>query len=237
MTSMLIIKTGSTLPEMKRRWGDFEDWTLAGLELPASAVQVADVTAGAPLPDYAAVQAVVITGSHSMVTEHLDWSERTAAWLKGAVARRLPTLGICYGHQLLAYALGGEVGVNPRGLEYGTFEVNLLEPARQDPLLRGLNNPLPVQLCHAQSVLRLPAGAVRLATNACGAHHAFVLAGNVWGVQFHPEFNAEVVRTYIDDMRAPLLAEKQDPAALWAACADTPAGGEILRRFARLATQ
>jgi GMP synthase (glutamine-hydrolysing) len=54
-------------------------------------------------------------------------------------------------------------------------------------------------------------------------------------VQFHPEFDADVVRTYIDHMRPLLMAEKQDPDALREATADTPYGEEILKRFARLA--
>jgi GMP synthase (glutamine-hydrolysing) len=234
MPSILVIKTGSTLPALKRQIGDFEDWTLSGMDLPAGEARVVDVTAGAAIPDYDSVRGVVITGSHSMVTDRLDWSERTAGWLRGAVARRIPTLGICYGHQLLAHALGGEVGPNPRGLEYGTFEVDLLEPAREDKLLGGLPGSLRVQLCHVQSVLRLPIGAVRLASNAKGDNQAFRLAECVWGVQFHPEFNAHVVRAYVNHMRLPLTAEEQDLEGLLSTCADTPASGEILKRFARL---
>ena len=236
MASVLIIKTGSTLPDLKRSQGDFEDWTLSGMGLAQGAAQVADVTAGDPLPHYGSVRAVVITGSHSMVTDRLEWSERAADWLRGAASRRIPTLGICYGHQLLAHALGGEVGENPRGLEYGTFEVSLLDAARGDPLLGGLGSPLQVQLCHVQSVLRLPAGAVPLVSDAQGAHHAFRMGDTTWGVQFHPEFNAGVVRAYIEHMGSRLAAQKQNAEALRAACADTPVGGEILRRFARLAS-
>jgi GMP synthase (glutamine-hydrolysing) len=234
MKSFLVIKTGSTLPTLKAQQGDFEDWTLSGMDLSLEAAQVVDVTAGASLPEPATVRGVVITGSHSMVTEHLDWSERTARWLKGAVARGIPTLGICFGHQLLAYALGGEVGSNPHGLEYGTCDVALHEPAREDILLGGLPRSIRVHFCHAQSVLRLPADAVRLASNAKGDNQAFRLGDHVWGVQFHPEFNASVVRTYIDFMRSQLTADRQIPEGLLDACADTPVGGEILRRFSDL---
>jgi GMP synthase (glutamine-hydrolysing) len=233
MGKILIIKTGSTLPEMKARRGDFEDWTLARLGVTDG--QVVDVTQGAPLPGYAAVSGVVVTGSHTMVTEHLDWSERTAQWLAGAVAQQVPTLGICYGHQLLAYALGGDVNNNPRGREYGTMEVQLAAEAATDPLLAGWAPTLRVQMCHCQSVLRAPAGVLRLAWNENNACQAFRAGPCAWGVQFHPEFDADVVRTYIDDMRPLLLADGQDPEALWAATVDTPYGEEILKRFARLA--
>ncbi|WP_438612278.1 glutamine amidotransferase-related protein, partial [Klebsiella variicola] len=47
--------------------------------------------------------------SPAMVTERLPWSEEAAEWLRQAMAIKLPLFGVCYGHQLLAYALGGEV--------------------------------------------------------------------------------------------------------------------------------
>ena len=237
MPTILIIKTGSTLPALKAQKGDFEDWTRAGMDPNGAEVQVVDVVAGEPLPAYEAVAGVAVTGSHSMVTERLAWSERTAEWLAGAVAHHVPTLGICYGHQLLAHALGGAVADNPLGREYGTVEVRLAEPARTDLLLGDLPDPLPVQVCHTQSVLRLPEGAVRLASGARDANQAFRVGACAWGVQFHPEFDAAVVRAYIDHMRPLLAAENQNADQLRATCVDHPYGSEILRRFARLALE
>jgi GMP synthase (glutamine-hydrolysing) len=153
MRQILIIKTGSTLPSLLASKGDFEDWVLAGMGIGDDPVSIVDVRDGSPLPAYNETSSVVITGSHSMVSDHDDWSERTAAWLAGAVERQIPILGICYGHQLLAYALGGKVGDNPNGHEYGTVEVRLNEHARQDPLLGGLPNPLKLHVSHTQSVL------------------------------------------------------------------------------------
>ena len=233
MGKILIVKTGSTLPELQARRGDFEDWTLARLGVDAA--RVVDVTRGERLPDATGFGGAVVTGSHDMVTEHLPWSERTAEWLAGAVARQVPTLAICYGHQLLAYALGGDVNDNPQGAEYGTVAVALASEAAADPLLGGWMPPLRVQVCHIQSVLRAPQGALRLAWNAHDSCQAFRAGPCAWGVQFHPEFDAEVVRAYIDYMRPRLLSEKQDPDTLRATVVDTPYGEEILKRFARLA--
>ena len=163
MRELIILKTGSTLPTLLARKGDFTDWIVAGLDAGSAAVRIVDAENGDALPAYDDVAGVVITGSHDMVTERQPWSERAAAWLPGLVERGIPTLGICYGHQLLAHALGGEVGDNPNGREFGTVTVDLTAEAADDPLLGGLPARLPVQVCHTQSALTLPAGARRLA--------------------------------------------------------------------------
>jgi GMP synthase (glutamine-hydrolysing) len=237
MTSnkILVIKTGTTLPSLRAQQGDFEDWVISGLGVPPDRISVADVTIDAPLPDPRDVAGAVITGSHSMVTDHEPWSERTAAWLREAVQQQTPVLGICYGHQLLAYALGGTVGANPRGLESGTVNVYLNEAGAADRLLGGLTNPLRVHVSHQQTVLKLPIGAWHLAWSDRDPHQAFRVGDNVWGVQFHPEFNAAAVRVYTEDDRELLRAEGQDPDRIGAQIEESIYGTAILRRFARVA--
>jgi GMP synthase (glutamine-hydrolysing) len=230
----LIIKTGSTLPSLKSRKGDFEDWIVAGMGVSRQQVTVVDVTAGDTLPENGTYAGVVITGSHSMVTDGMRWSERTASWLALEVASGTPTLGICYGHQLLGHALGGLVQQNPLGWELGTVEVSLREPGLRDEILGGCGTAMRVHVSHSQSVLRLPRGAVRLAANARDINQAFRVGPCAWGVQFHPEFDVEVVRAYIEHCRAKLIAEGQDPDRLIRESGDTPVGTEILRRFAKV---
>ena len=232
---LLIIKTGSSIPSLVARRGDFEDWIAQGLGLPRAATIIVDVTKGETLPSPGAVNGIVIGGSHAMVTEHHAWSERTAQWLSGAVTTGVPILGICYGHQLLAYALGGEVGDNPNGREFGTVDVRL--HANGDPLFGELSTPIQAHVSHTQSVLRLPEGAQVLADSAMEPHAAIAFAPRVWGVQFHPEFDADIVRTYSRAYADVLRAEGQDPDQCLATCRDTPVGGTLLRQFARLAKQ
>jgi GMP synthase (glutamine-hydrolysing) len=231
MGTIHILKLGSTLPWLVPRLGDFEDWILSGMQLAPGAATVVDVAGGSALPAYRYVSGAVVSGSHAAVTEHRDWSERTAEWLAGAVARQIPILGICYGHQLLAYALGGEVGDNPRGREFGTLPVYLDGAAACDPLLGGLTSPMGVHLCHNQSVLRLPAGARFLAWSDLDRNQAFVVGDAAWGVQFHPEFSAAAVAAYVDDAREELAAAGRDPDVAMASCEDTLYGAAILRRF------
>jgi GMP synthase (glutamine-hydrolysing) len=231
MHKILIIKTGSTLPALLARRGDFEDWIISGLGIGQNNAVVAEVRTGAVLPPHEEIAGVVITGSHAFVTDHLAWSERTAVWLRQAVAEKVPVLGICYGHQLLAYALGGTVANNPRGLDFGTTPVHLTAAAAGDRLLGNFDSPIRVHVSHSQSVLELPPQARLLAWSDREPHQAFKVGDNAWGLQFHPEFDVEIVRAYTNHYQEKLRQTGPDPARLLRESQETPYGSEILRRF------
>jgi GMP synthase (glutamine-hydrolysing) len=234
MRRVLVIKTGSTLPELRPRRGDYEDWIVEGLGLPWERIDLVGVHEGETLPEPGELAGVVMTGSSALVSAREPWSERAGAWLCEALATGTPLLGICYGHQLLAQALGGRVGRNPRGREIGTVAVDLRPAARQDPLLGGLPARLKVQATHVESVLELPPGARLLASSALDPHQAFACGERAWGVQFHPEFDAEVVRTYLEVRREEIRGEGIDPESLERAVEESPHGTRLLRRFAEL---
>lgn len=207
------------------------DLFVDGIGLPAESARVIDVPAGDSLPDPGEAAGVVLTGAAPMVTDKLPWSERAARWLRPAVETGMPVLGVCYGHQLLAYSLGGRVADNPNGRELGTVEVQLLEPSGSDPLLGGLEPPLVVQASHLQSVVRLPGGAVRLARNDHDEHHAFRFGPRAWGVQFHPEFPPEMVAWIAEKRREEYAREGLDVDALINGLRPSPVGRAILSRF------
>ncbi len=230
-----IFKTGSTFPDLARFSGDFDAWFSRGLGLHPTRIRVLEASNGHPLPKPEAAAAVVITGSHAMVTDREAWSERLAGWLKEAVPTGLPILGVCFGHQLLAHALGGKVDYRADGPEVGTVEVRLTEHGRQDPLLGGVDETFPAHATHAQSVVSLPPGAVHLAANDMEPHHAFRAGDRAWGLQFHPEFDVEIMRTYVDARAARGECPKCDWSVIRASVRETPASAGLLRRFADLA--
>jgi len=232
---IVIVKTGSALPAVLPVHGDFDEWIVHALGIPRDGTLTVDVVCGEALPPQDQIAGVVVTGSPAMVSDREPWSERAAAWLAGAVEAGTPTLGICYGHQLLAQSLGGVVGANPNGREVGTIEVHLKAEAGTDPLLGGLPSPLFVHATHLESVLELPAGALPLAWSRAERHHAFRLGDAAWGVQFHPEFEAAHMRGYIRARRQVLLADGLDPDRLILEVAESDHGAAIMRRFASLA--
>lgn len=84
--------------------------------------------------------------------------------------------------------------------------------------------------------MRLPSGAGRLASCAMEPNQAFVIGPCTWGLQFHPEFDAEVVTAYIHHFREALQGQGQDPDQLIGACQDTPDSHNLLRRIAVIAS-
>jgi len=232
---LVVVKAGTTEPALRARRGDFEDWIRAGIQFPASRVRVVDVREGEALPDLAGVLGVVVTGSPALVSEREPWSVEAEAWLRPVVGAGLPVLGICYGHQLLGQALGGRVGPNPRGREMGTVTVDLGEAVRLgDPLLGGFPARVTVQATHVESVLRLPPGATRLGSNAAEANHALRYGRRAWGVQFHPEFDADIMRVYVEERAEVLRAEGFDPDRLARDTQDSSVGLALLRRFGEI---
>lgn len=235
MRPLVLFKAGGTFPEVAGRLGDFEDWFPRGLGLRPPEIRVIDVTSAPGLPDPALIAGAVITGSHAMVTDRAPWSEALADWLRVAVPGGLPLLGVCYGHQLLAHALGGEVDYLPGVPEVGTVPVRLTQAGRADALLGVLPEHFLAQATHAQTVRRLPPGAVPLAGNDDEPHHAFRFGERAWGLQFHPEFDRAVMLAYVDYRMARCEDPQRDWQAIRAAVTDTPEAAALLPRFVALA--
>ncbi|HET6602888.1 MAG TPA: glutamine amidotransferase [Xanthomonadaceae bacterium] len=229
---VLIIETGQPVRPL-RRHGGFPHWIRVAAGMPREAVHVCAVHAGEPLPEHAQVSAAIVTGSGAMVTDREPWSEATAQWIRAGADQSLPMLGICYGHQLIAHAFGGTVGDNPAGREMGTVQVQRLAAAGADPLLGTAPERFAAQTTHLQTVLQAPPGAVVLARSPQDPCQALRIGERIWGLQFHPEFSATVMRGYLAARADRLRAEGADPQALAAAVTATPRARAVLRRFVR----
>jgi GMP synthase (glutamine-hydrolysing) len=233
MHDVLIIKLGSASEELKTRRGDFEQWFARGLGMTMDQCLVVNPETGDALPDPRTYRGMVLTGSDAMLTDNPDWSLRTQQWLVSALERDIPVLGVCYGHHLLAQTLGGEVGWSANGEEIGTVTIELTPEGHKDPLLARLPGTLTVQSSHSQAVLALPPGARLLARNAHEPIQGFAFGSNIWGFQFHPEFDADVSSAYIEEDREKLKQQGRDPEILSRAARDSDHGTVLLRRFAQ----
>ncbi|MDR3390038.1 MAG: glutamine amidotransferase [Rudaea sp.] len=234
---LLIVQTGDALPALQTRHGDFPAWFRRGLGLAREKVAVTRVDAEEALPTPRRIDAAVITGSGAMVSERLGWSERTADWLRTAAQAGLPMLGVCYGHQLLAHALGGHVDYNPRGREIGTVDIQCLPAAADDELFGVLPAQFRAHATHLQSVLKPPAAAVVLARSALDDCQAVRYAPRVWGVQFHPEFSVAHMRGYLHERMPAVNGEGLDAQRIMGSVGASPHARAVLRRFARIAVQ
>ncbi len=229
---ILVLRTGDAIGELVQRRGEFSRWIRDAV---ADGGQhdwtEADPRLG-PLPA-SGPDAVIITGSAASVTERAPWMIRAEGWIRARIDEGIPFLGICFGHQMLAQALGGRVVKNSLGREIGTVKAARCDD--DDPLFRGLPRELVLNTTHVDVVGDLPAGARVILTTSKDRHAAFAFKSNVWGVQFHPEIDRDLMRGYLDARVHVLRSEGFDVDALRRTCLETPNGAQILRNFVRLA--
>jgi GMP synthase (glutamine-hydrolysing) len=160
----------------------------------ALAVSRAAPLAGEPLPDHAGVSGAVVMGG-PMNVDQVDSHPGLAGereWLAEAARIGMPVLGVCLGAQLLARALGAEVGPG-EGPEIGFAPIEVHDPG--DPIVGALAPRTTVLHWHGD-VFELPEGAQPLASSAQTDHQAF-RAGNAWGLLFHPEADAALVDSWL----------------------------------------
>lgn len=240
---LLIVQTGIIMAPAAQRIGGAPDLMfLDALGLAAGDADIVRVFEDEVLPPPARAGGILVTGSTAMVTGREPWSERTALWLRQAVGEGRAILGVCYGHQLLAHALGGVVADNPRGPEYGVIAVNATPGTAGDPLLGGLSRAgTAFYTAHYQSVIQAPPGAEVLAASVSDDHQAFRVGERAWGLQFHPEFTAPVMAAILEHERPGLAAAGLDIDARLAATARAASdrlpernGRQILRQFRQI---
>lgn len=234
MKPILIVLAGNTFPDIRVRLGDFSEWIAAGLGA-GSPHDIVDSRTVDDMPDPMDFSGVIVSGSHAMVSDREAWSERLAHWMKACVAKGVPLLGICYGHQLLAHAFGATVKARDVGVEIGTHRISLLAPAASDLLFGESDATFLAHLVHYQSVVHLPREAVLLAQSDAEACQAFRIGGLAWGVQFHPEFSSDAMRGYVSQLRPALLETGLDIHQLKQGIGETSEAARLLRRFAAIA--
>lgn len=109
--------------------------------------------------------------------------------IRTAAKNEIPILGICLGHQLLAYISGSKIIKSPKQKEIGAVDIFLSEHGKKDILFSGVPAIFLAQQGHGDCVLSLPKKATLMAESKKCKIQAFKIRNNIYGVQFHPELN------------------------------------------------
>jgi GMP synthase (glutamine-hydrolysing) len=153
---------------------------------------------GDPPPAPEAFDAIMVFGgaTHPDEDARYPWLEVETGFLRDALARRIPLLGVCLGSQLIARAAGADVH-RAESAEIGWYPVALTEEGVRDPVLGCLPQRTVAFQWH-EYAWRLPEDGHLLATSPA-APQAFRLADRTWGVQFHPEVSRQMVDAWAVD--------------------------------------
>ena len=157
--------------------------------------QAVELDEGEPIPDLDAFDVLVSMGGPMDVwqkDEHPWIAPELAAIREWVGESRRPFLGFCLGHQLLAEALGGEVGPAAQP-EIGIMPVQLTESGRRSPFLDGVPEEFLCLQWHGAEVTRVPEGAEVLAASPACAVNALSYGGHAFSVQFHVELTPTTV--------------------------------------------
>jgi GMP synthase-like glutamine amidotransferase len=205
VTRLLIIQ-----PDASDPLGPLGDWlTDAGAELDVRLPPKDDLPA-----DLDAYRGVVCLGGGMAAEDDAKhpWLADVRRLLAKAATKKIPTLGICLGAQLLAVATGGRVEVGRDGPEVGPHLVAKKDAAWTDPLFADLPLMQDVLQFHTDAITQLPPGAELLASAPLYQNQAFRFNRCVYGVQFHIETTPAVVGSWAAD--EPEMAEFALPGSL-----------------------
>jgi GMP synthase-like glutamine amidotransferase len=221
-----LLRTGAPPGGLDARFGRYDDMFARLLGL-GFELRPYDVAAGALPARPDAHPAFLITGSAAGVYEPLPWIAPLLAFLRAAKGRS-KLVGICFGHQALAEALGGRVEKSERGWAVGLqdYEIVAARPwMGEHPPAR-----IAVPVSHQDRVTVAPPGAQVLAHSAFSPFGMLAWGDDALSMQFHPEFEPDYTRALIEHRRARLPAPDAAIASLDRAD-DRPLVAEWIRTF------
>ena len=179
---------------------------------PEMSFETVALEAGDALPDPETLDAILITGSAYGVYEDVTWMRTLKEWIGFAADARVPMIGICFGHQVIADALGGDVRKSDKGWGLGrhTYKVER-HPSWMVPDAETFS----IGVSHQDQVLREPADASVLAGNDFAPHASLVYSrAPIISFQAHPEFSDEFLSSLYSARRGNPLTEEQVDQAI-----------------------
>jgi GMP synthase-like glutamine amidotransferase len=192
-----ILKTDAVRPEWVSEFGEYPDMfeRLVLAADPSATFSVWDVEEGVypSDSDVDTVDGFIITGSKSSAYADKEWIRNLERLVQELHAKRKKMVGICFGHQVIARALGGTVAKSDKGWGVGVNVYNVSElPVQGDDEVPGVGSGvLKLVASHQDQVTVLPPGARTLVSNDHCENAGFVIGEHVLTLQGHPEFSAE----------------------------------------------
>ncbi|HHQ4554344.1 TPA: glutamine amidotransferase-related protein [Aeromonas veronii] len=147
----------------------------------------------------------LITGSRHDAYSDIPWIQALRAWIRQAHDADVKLAGVCFGHQVIAQALGGEVVKSTKGWGLGVSVHPMLEDA---PWMAPARDHIRILASHQDQVALLPPGATRLAGNDFCPNFMFLQGDHIVAIQGHPEFSVEYNRALIERRRGLLPDER-----------------------------
>ncbi|MFQ1751341.1 glutamine amidotransferase-related protein [Aeromonas veronii] len=147
----------------------------------------------------------LITGSRHDAYSDIPWIQALRAWIRQAHDADVKLAGVCFGHQVIAQALGGEVVKSTKGWGLG---VSVHPMLADEPWMAPARDQIRILASHQDQVALLPPGATRLAGNDFCPNFMFLQGNNIVAIQGHPEFSVEYNRALIERRRGLLPDER-----------------------------
>lgn len=162
------------------------------------------------LPDTAAAcDAYICTGSRSSVYEESDWIDHLKAYVRELHETSAPFVGVCFGHQVLAQALGGEVTRAEQGWGVGIQEMHV---TRTEAWMQPTQSEVKLQYMHADQVQRVPEESVVLAAAPHCPVAMFRVGRTMLGIEGHPEFSSRYVEALLRERKDRIGRERTEAA-------------------------
>lgn len=176
------------------------------------AFETISLVEGERLPDPAQRQAIVITGSPSGVYDPTPWIDPLRDFVRGAFAAKTPMVGVCFGHQVIADAMGGDVRKSEKGWGVGRHTYEILD---RRPWMTDAGKTFSLSVSHQDQVIVPPPSATTLARSSHTEHAMLVYAdAPVMSLQGHPEFGDAFVTALYSARRGKSLADAEVDAAI-----------------------
>jgi GMP synthase-like glutamine amidotransferase len=185
---------------------------------------------GAAIPDADTIEAALITGSPLGVYDHAPWMDDLRELIRTLSRRRRPMIGVCFGHQLIADALGGVVRKSEKGWGLGRHVYDI---AGAEDFMAGAEAAFSLVASHQDQVISPPAGARTLAQSAHTAHAMLVYDhAPIVSVQGHPEFSAPFAASLYNLRRGAVFTDDEADRAVESLASDCD-GQLVAQWFAR----